>query len=324
VELENRQIPTAAEEKRSPRVTSSFRAMGTYFELVLFHEEERLLRSLVNEVREEVERLENKLSRFLPTSEVSRLNRTAGKGPVLIDYEMVEILSLALRYFRKTRGAFDITVAPLVREWGFYDRRPHLAEAARLRELLDRVGADKIELDVEKRQVRFLHPQLEIDLGAMGKGYALREVVTLLRRFGVTRGLLSFGGSSIYGLGDRPGACGWTFGFRYDEDPRIPPGTVNLRDQAFSMSGSTVRRFRQGDRVYGHILDPESGSPVERVQAVAVIHPDAVVAEILSTACMVLGPERSEAVLQEERARAIFAIRMGEEVALREMNFLEV
>ncbi|MDZ7373658.1 MAG: FAD:protein FMN transferase [candidate division KSB1 bacterium] len=306
------------------RVDASFRAMGTCFELVLYHEDERLLRALINDIQEEVARLEAKLSRFRPTSEVSRLNRLAGKQAVQVDFEMAEILSLALEYYAKTEGAFDITVAPLVREWGFYDRRPHLADAVKLREMLERVGSEKIELDQATRKVRFLHPELEIDLGALGKGYALREVVALVRRLGVKQGLLSFGGSSIYGLGDRPGHSGWTFGFRYDEDPATPPGTVTLRDMAFSMSGSTVRRFRKDGRTYGHVLDPRSGSPVEEVKAVAVVHRDPAIAEILSTACMVRGVNGSEALLRAEKAQAIFALQSPEGPVLREVNFLEV
>ncbi len=323
----NAEIPpaqTTTEKGSRSKVDASFPAMGTHFELVLYHEREELLRALLNEIQEEVERLEAKLSRYLPTSEVSRINRLAGKEPVLIDFEMLEILSLALDFHRRSEGAFDITVAPLMREWGFYARSGRLLSPDRLRELLERVGSDKIVLDEAHRTVRFLHPELEIDLGAIGKGYALRQVLELVRQAGVICGLLSFGGSSIYALGDRPGGHGWTFGFRYDNNPDSPPGEVTLRDQAFSMSASTVRNFRWGGKTYGHVLDPSSGNPVEHVQAVAVVHTDPAIAEALSTALMVLGPDRADEILQQERARAIFAIRTPEGVALREINFLEV
>ena len=306
------------------KVADSFPAMGTVFEIVLLHENERLLRALLNEVREEVARLEAKLSRFLTTSEVSRINRLAGKGPVLIDFEMLEILDAALDFYRKTSGAFDITVAPLLRRWGLYERRGRAVDAQTLRQLLQDVGSDLIELDRRRRTVAFKRPGVEIDLGAVGKGFAVREVVDLLRSAGVQHGFVSFGGSSIYALGNAPGREGWPFSFRLAPEEQLSPVPISLQDRSLTISGNTVRTVDVADRQIGHVLDPASGEPAESVVAVAVVHESPFVGEMLSTAMMVLGPEKGAEILAQENAGALFAIRAEDGIVLREVKFTEV
>ncbi len=319
-------MTVAATNRAAPlqKVADSFRAMGTLFEIVLLHEDERLLHAMLNEVHDEVARLEAKLSRFLPTSEVSRINRLAGKGPVLIDFEMLEILDAALEYYRRTAGAFDITVAPLLRKWGLYERKGTAVDAQTLRQLLDQVGSDLIELDRRRRTVAFKRPGVEIDLGAVGKGYAVLQVIEMLRQAGVEHVFVSFGGSSIYALGNAPGREGWPFSIRLVPQRFFNPVPVILQDKSLTISGNTVRTIEVDGRTLGHVLNPASGQPAEDVVAVAVVHKSPFVGEMLSTAMMVLGPERGREVLTRERAGALFAVRSAEGIELRDVNFTEV
>ncbi len=317
-------VAATGEATRLQRVADSFRAMGTLFEVVLLHEDEGLLHALLNEIHDEVARLEAKLSRFLPTSEVSRINRLAGRGPILVDFEMLEILDAALEYYRKTSGAFDITVAPLLRKWGLYERRGRAVDAQTLRQLLDQVGSDLIELDRRRRTVAFKRPGVEIDLGAVGKGYAVREVVDMLRQAGLQHAFVSFGGSSIFALGSAPGHDGWPFSIRLAPPELLEPVPVTLQNRSLTISGNTVRTVEAGGRSVGHVLNPASGQPAADVVAVAIVHDSPFVGEMLSTAMMVLGPEKGEEILARERAGALFAVRSADGVELRDVNFTEV
>ncbi|MBI3878306.1 MAG: FAD:protein FMN transferase [Verrucomicrobia bacterium] len=182
-------------------------AMATRFEIVLHGDDATRLRAAGEEALNEIERLEAQLSFFKPTSEISRLNTHAASAPVRVEPVLFRLLQHALRLSRETGGAFDITVAPLMRAWGFIKSSGQLPDPQALEEARKCTGWRLVELDEREFTVRFARPGVKLDLGAIGKGYALERAADILRDDGITSALLHGGTSTVYALGSPPSCC---------------------------------------------------------------------------------------------------------------------
>ncbi|MBA2645835.1 MAG: FAD:protein FMN transferase [Pyrinomonadaceae bacterium] len=243
---------------------------------------------------DEVDRLEEQLTIFRESSEVTFINQEAASAPVRVESTLFELLLLCQQLYCETDGAFDITSGPLSKCWGFLRRQNRVPtfdeiEAARLY-----IGSDKLLLDCESHTIRFARPGVEINLGSIGKGYALDRIAATMRGR-VRTALLSAGSSSIlaFGSGDI-GHNGWSVGVRHPKylDRRL--ALLRLRDCAMSTSGSEEQYFLHEGKRYGHIIDPRTGQPAERVAGVTVIAGSAAVSDALATAFYVGGPELAE------------------------------
>ena len=247
---------------------------------------------------DEIDRVDRLLSHYRPDSPLSRVNREAGRGPVAVDRELVDFLALCLQWSRESGGAFDVTVAPLMKAWGFFrgdGRVPTDAEIAAARAL---VGPSHVILDAAAGTVRFDRDGVALDLGGIGKGYAVDRAVAVLRGRGIASALVNAGGSSVYGLGGPPGESAWPVAL---EDPARPGRTletVRLRDRALSVSGRSVKSFEKDGVVYAHVMDPRTGRPVPGVLGVAVRSDDATTGDALDNALFVLGPQDGRALLR--------------------------
>jgi thiamine biosynthesis lipoprotein len=270
-----------------------------------------------------IDRLESQLTVYRPTSEVSRLNRVAGRAPVPAEPRLFELLSLAARITIETDGAFDVTAGPLIKAWGFFHRQGRVPDAADLAAALAKVGMRHVTLDPQRRTVRFDRPGVEINLGSIGKGYALDRAGELLRgNFGVTAALLNGGNSSILALGSPPNdRRGWTVGLRNPVCPEERLAVVRLRGRAMATSASTYQHFAYNERKLGHLLDPRTGRPAEGVALAAAFAPSAAEADALATAFNVLGldatrhyckshPEVSAIVLRDEPGAELEAVNL--------------
>lgn len=239
--------------------------------------------------------LEAQLTVYRDTSEVSRLNARAASEPVLIERGLFNLLALALRIGLETDAAFDITSGPLSKAWGFYRRAGRLPGDAELAAALERVGHRHLVLDAERQTVAFRRAGVEINLGAIGKGYALDRCGESLAREGVANFLIHGGTSSILGRGSRAGLpqqeSGWIVAVRHPLRPDQRLAEVRLRDRALGTSGSASQFFFHQGRRLGHILDPRTGWPAEQVLSATVVAPTAALADALSTAFYVLGPD---------------------------------
>jgi len=271
--------------------------MGTVLEiaLVVRAAEEAQARALLERAFAEVERLESVLSTWRPESDASRLNRAAGQGPVRVDPDLVAVLARARDGSALTAGAFDLTVGPLVALWREAARRDRLPSPAELAAAREKVGAHRIRLPGGSR-AELPAPGMAVDLGGIGKGYALDRVAALLGEAGVDAALLSFGQSSVRGIGRPPGAPGWRLALRAQAGGR--PLTVTLRDRSLSVSSSLGQAFEIAGERFGHVVDPRSGQALRRAARALVVAPDATRAEVLSTALVVLPPERGVALVE--------------------------
>jgi thiamine biosynthesis lipoprotein len=250
------------------------------------------------ECLDEVDRLESILSIFRPASEASLLNGEADLHPVSVGVELFELLQLCECVHLETEGAFDITTGALSECWGFKERKPKIPAPGFLEAALERVGFHFVSLGPD-RTVTFRSHGLRINFGGVGKGYALDRGASMLRSRGIGSALLSAGFSSVLAMGDGPENAGWLVGLRHPvfKDRRL--GTVRLRSCAMATSGQEEQGFEIDGRRYGHILDPRTGYPARGVASVSVIADSAVLADSLSTAFFIGGPELAKRYCDE-------------------------
>jgi len=265
--------------------------MGTVLQLTLCGTDPDQTRRTSDSLFQTAARLDRLLTTYAPDSPVSRLNATAGQGAMPVPAEVMDALSLSVRYWELTGGTFDITVGPLMALW---KRASGLPSPDTVRHTLSRVGSHRIVLSPQGTVA--LAQNMALDLGGIGKGFALDRMVALLKERRVGRALLNFGHSSQWAVGRPPDAPGWRLLVR------LPDGTLTgiatLRDQALSVSGSLGQSVALGDRRYGHVIDPRTGQPIQRDLLACVVAPSAAQAEALSKALLILGESEGTALLE--------------------------
>jgi thiamine biosynthesis lipoprotein len=239
-----------------------------------------------------VDELETQLTIYRETSEIIELNRNAYDHPVEVEPRLFSLLELCIWLYAETGGAFDPTSSPLSRLWGFLRREGRVPDEADIATALATVGGNKIALDVARRTIQFLEPEVELNFNAVGKGYALDRVAQWLAEQGVGDYLCHGGSSSILARGrdrgDRSG--GWRIAIPHPHDLERSLGDVILRDEALGTSGSGTQFFEADGRRYGHLIDPRTGHPAVRVHTATVIATTGAEADALSTAFYVMGP----------------------------------
>ncbi|REK12280.1 MAG: FAD:protein FMN transferase [Planctomycetota bacterium] len=240
-----------------------------------------------------VDRLEDQLSIYREDSEVSEINRTAAILPVEVEARLFALLEVAVDLHRQTGGAFDVTAGRLSSVWGFTRRRSKVPTAEELETAMACVGSQYLELDANEHRVRFARPGLEINLGSIGKGYALDRCSEELAGQGLGDYLLHGGSSSVLARGSRgPNSeGGWLVGIRNPLYPARRLGWIRLEDRALGTSGSGTQFFLHQGRRLGHILDPRTGWPAEGVLSSTAVAPTAAEADALATAFYVMGRE---------------------------------
>ena len=235
---------------------------------------------------DEIDAIEDRLTLFRERSDLAELNRRAGTGAVRVDALFFDLLALCAELTRETGGAFDITSTPLSRCWGFLHREGHLPSDDAIREAMANVGLNRVHLDAATHSVRFAHAGVELNLAAIGKGYALDRVAGGMRAAGVRHALLSAGRSSLVALGGREG--GWQVDVASPRAQGIL-ARVSLRDAAVGTSGAGEQFVIVDDVRYGHVIDPRTGWPASGVLSATVISSSAARADGLSTAFLIGG-----------------------------------
>ena len=273
-------------------------SMGCVYAIAAYGTDEGALPQILEDALDEVDRIDRLMSHYRPDSPLSRLNQQAAHGAVQVDPELFDFIARSIEYSRASDGAFDVTVGPLMKLWGFFQgdgRVPMVRERAAA---LTRVGYRLVHLDIAARTIRFDVPGVELDLGGIAKGYAVDRVIDLLRGRGVTAALVSAGGSTVYALGAPPGEDAWPVKIQDPVSPERIAFAVPLRDRALSMAGTSEKYFTRGRARYGHIMDPRTGMPVQGVLAVAVLASTGTTGDALDDALFVRGVAGSQAYLE--------------------------
>jgi thiamine biosynthesis lipoprotein len=289
-------------------VTLARRAMATRFEIVLHGGNAVSLRAAGEAALDEIQRLEAKLSLYRGDSEIARLNARAAREPVRVTPEVFALLQRAKELSAETNEMFDITVAPLVRCWGFMGGEGKVPDATALAEARTNVGMNLVRLNEPDYTVEFDAPGVMLDLGAIGKGYAIDQAAEVLREAGVTSALIHGGTSTAYAIGAPPDAYDWKIAI---EQPRIgsPAGavsaesparrllaTVPLKDESLSVSAVWGKSFESEGKSFGHVLDPRTGQPVANALLAAVSLPSATETDAFSTALLICGRDGHEQI----------------------------
>jgi len=262
-------------------------AMACRFEVTLPGDDARHIEA-ARRALDEAARVEAALSVFRQSSEVSRINRQAAAAAAPASVELFALLARCQTLHSATDGAFDVTTTPLSRCWGFLKREGRVPPASDIDAALRSVGMDRVRLDGSSRTVRFAGAGMELNLGGIGKGYALDRLGHHLRRDGVSRALVSAGGSSVLAIG--AAGRGWTIDVTSPQrESRI--ARLRLQNGALGTSGAGEQFFVSGGNGvrYGHVIDPRTGWPAHGVLSASVVTSDAETADALSTAFLIGG-----------------------------------
>ena len=269
--------------------------MGTRVHVEFYVEDDARGDALIEQVMNEMHRIDHALSSFKQDSELSKLNRQASSGWVDVSSELFDLITKAHQMSELTHGAFDITYASVGR---YYDYREGLApDSATLESAVQAINFLYVERDLENSRVRYMHPQVYIALGGIAKGHAVDRGLAILQAAGISHASVAAGGDSRI-LGDRRGKP-WTVGIQHPRDGGKMSAILPLVDTAVSTSGDYERYFERDGVRYHHILDPSTGRSATGAWSVTILGPEATLTDALSTSVFVLGPERGLALIDQ-------------------------
>ena len=283
-------------------------AMATLFELMIADEDDAFADGAAQAAFEEIDRLEQDLSRYLPNSDISRINNLQPDQSLRVSADTFECLRLSLQYYEETGGAFDVTTGALMGCWVGRDKSLLAPSAEEIEQARGRSGMSRLELDEKNMTIRLHGPAPLIDLGAIGKGFAVDFAAELLKEWGVGSALLHGGTSSAYAFGDYPGHVGWPVTLSNPAQPSEVLEKVFLKDQG--LGGSGIKKGR-------HIIDPRNAIPVEGRRASWVLSQSATRSDALSTACMVMTREEIAGLITRHQGIRAIIVDEGPDAVLR-------
>jgi thiamine biosynthesis lipoprotein len=263
----------------------SHKAMATIYEIFIVNEDAGYAQQAAQEAFDELDRLEQELSRFIENSDISRINHLAANQPLRIGLDAFECLKLAARIFEATSGAFDVTVGPLMKCWLNPDKTLRSPLPAELELARQNVGMQLLELDESQHTVTLKSSPVHVDLGAIGKGYAVDVLARLLQAWDIETALIHGGRSSVFALGSPPGKRGWPLTISNPMNRQEILARLDLRNHAVSGSG-----LQKGQ----HIINPRTAQPLKGTRAAWAVAPDAATTDAISTAFMIMEPEEIE------------------------------
>jgi thiamine biosynthesis lipoprotein len=272
-------------------------AMGSELRLTAWTEDEPGALSAFDAVFNEFERLESLMSNWRPGSEIERLNAAAGREPVHVSRDLIDVLTTARQVSEWTGGKFDVTFGVLSGLWRFdHDQNDTVPDMREVRARLPLIDYRALKIDPQAGTAFLERPGMRANLGGIGKGYAVDRGIAILRGRGFHDFLIQAGGD-LYASGRRDGQP-WRLGI---QDPRGSGGQafarVAVSDATFSTSGDYERAFVKDGRRYHHIIDPATGEPAVGCRSVTILTERAVIADGLSTGVFLLGPEKGMALV---------------------------
>jgi thiamine biosynthesis lipoprotein len=258
----------------------------------------------------EIKRLEQLLSTWIPESELSRVNQAAGQRPTTVSHETLEVVQRSLDVTRLTDGGFNIAVGPAVEAWSVMERQ-HVPSKAELQQLMPLTDWTSIQVNDGERTIFLPREGMRIDVGGIGKGYAADRVVDEMKKAGANGGVVALSGD-IKTFGALPGTDGFSVGIRHPRKDGEVLAIIELKDEAISTAGDYERYFERDGIRYHHILDPRSLEPARECQSVTVVAKEGALADGMDTGIFVLGPQRGmELVERLPNVEAVIVDRDG-------------
>jgi thiamine biosynthesis lipoprotein len=291
-------------------VTWQGRTMGTYVHVLIVTADSAAFAPLAASALAVFAREDSLMSNWTTRSEVARLNREAGHHATVVEPEVATVIDSSLAAYRESDGAFDITVEPLVRLWGFIGGPRRVPAPGEIRATLARVGARRVHFNRVARTLRYERPDMSIDLGGIAKGYAVEVATESLTAHHVANALVDLTGN-MHALGHPAGAEAWRVGIRDPRD-RVPYfGRLLLHDEAISTSGQYEQFIASNGRTYGHILNPRTGYPADGLISVTVVSPSAFTCDTWDTPLFVLGPEAARRKAKQRPDLSVVLVQPG-------------
>ena len=284
-------------------------SMGTLFEVTAYVADKHKAEKAFNDVFKEINRLDYLMSNYKEESELSRVNKNAASEPTTCDNELAYVIEQSLQYSDITDGAFDITIGPLMKKWGFFKEQGKIPDKEELKSVLESVSYQNIIIGEEVKKSLFRDPSIvktisfsnsgtQIDLGGIGKGYAVDMATRVLKGNGINSALINFAGN-IYAYGTPPGRDSWVIGLQHPRKSEGLLGSFEIRDKAVSTSGDYEKFFNIDGERYSHIIDPRTGYPVKDIVSVTIVAGNATRADALSTGVFVLGLDKGMDLIEK-------------------------
>ena len=262
-------------------------AMDTYMTLTAYGEHAQ---EAVDKAAERVEALDALLSTGNENSEIYQLNQN---GEATLSEEGGYLVERALELYKKTEGAFDIEIYPVMQAWGFPTQDYHVPDDDTLKEKLALADASKVNYDKDTRKIFFDQDGMEIDLGGIAKGYTSSQIMQIYQDCGVTSGLVNLGGN-VQALGCKTDGSKWRVAIQSPDDTEEYLGILEIEDQAVITSGGYERYFEEDGVTYHHIIDPATGYPADSgLISVTIVSDDGTLADGLSTSLFIMGEEKA-------------------------------
>ncbi len=288
--------------------SNSFFAMGTRCDVVFISSEYDGQRTF-QLVQNEIKNLEFRLSRFIPDSPISTLNKTEKNKWVQVSGDLWDILTICYDFYQMSNGAFDITASPLIHLW----KKENQPSDLEISEALKISGFDKVEFDFENKSICFHADKIEFDLGAIGKGIALDSIKPVIINQGIKNGIVSFGESSVLALGNHPNGEKWPLGIRNSYHLKEYLHVFQASDETITTSG-TILNSDSGKIIRrNHIISPATGYPVKTSKNISVKSESAILGEFLSTTLLILPEEDKDILLEKMKKMEILEVEYSEE-----------
>ncbi|MHC4140260.1 MAG: FAD:protein FMN transferase [Planctomycetota bacterium] len=256
-------------------------SMGTVFEVTIYAADKYIAEKAFNDVFQEINRLDYLMSNYKKESVLSELNKNASAEPTVCNKELANVIEQSLQYSEITDGAFDITIGPLMKKWGFFKKQGRIPGKEELASVLESVSYKNIIIEekakkslakdpVTVKTVFFKNTGTQIDLGGIGKGYAVDRAASVLKQNGINSALINFAGN-IYAFGTPPGKDLWVIGLQHPRESEGLLGSFEIKDKAVSTSGDYEKFFTIEGKRYSHIIDPRTGNPVKGIVSVTIV-----------------------------------------------------
>jgi len=278
--------------------------MDTVVEIKVYHRSKAEAEEAINSSMEEMRRVEQKMSYFLPGSEVSRINKEAllekrkgsllAEGWIPVSDELFSLLKESVLLSELTKGCFDVTIYPLWKIWKFEGENLEVPDEKEIEKELQLI--DYKNIIIENGKIKFVKRGMGIDLGGIAKGYAVDAAVSVLKKKNITSAMVNAGGD-MYVLGRKQGKP-WRIGIRHPRREGEILGTIKVEDKAIVTSGDYERFFFSEGKKYHHIINPKTGYPADECQSVTIVAKEATFADGLATGIFVLGPQEGMALIE--------------------------
>ncbi len=267
--------------------------MGTRIYVQLWSEDPAKGNAAIDAVMADMRRIDDLMSHYKPESQLSQINQRGNREAVQVDKELFDLIKLSTHYSQITQGAFDITYASVGYLYN-YPEHVHPTEA-QIKAALPAVNWRNMLLDEAHHTVRFEHPGMRIDLGGIGKGYAVDHGIDILKARGIEHAVVTAGGDTRI-IGDHMGRP-WLVAIRHPDDPKKVVTRIPLSDSAMSTSGDYERYFDENGVRYHHIIDPHTGHSASKVRSATILAPTATQTDGMSKTAFVLGPEKAMEII---------------------------